>query len=760
MAIKIFDQFSPRANPGDTNYPNGSIKNESVPGAKDGTPLDAVWGNDYAGFDAALIAAAGLTPNGSADTAVASQRLQALQTIFDRTFASVSDLRARAASDILQVGQRIGTPATEWTVSASSTYALPYANRSRTFYALDIGGGLYAIPSGGRIYASDFLDEAVTATNDDAVGEISSVMRDGLKLDFVGKMYRVYANTTGIPSSGATPATDRAQLLTRMLFMDDLRDISFGAGGLYAANQSTAGAKNYFPSTLYLKQCQNVHFDAGSIFESKGESWGDADASVSLTFDQRQDFMGQNGGHAILAVRTKVITGSPTCRFAGSVGPLYFASCTQINLDSPFSNGASLGYASYSFDGWCGNIEETGFERLGGHITNPRGHRETILRREDGAQAGSSVYCGKGGIVSEDRNMLVTTSGGFIADMYANGSNKRLGYALGAGSGSIINSTGLTVRNCQEVIFVNHSVDEVSECNAYNVDAVVGLTGIMIDSQSFGDVSITLTGKVRINNSREWVGEVEQLATTSLIANLKPVSSVFVRLDVDAAGDTSPPSGSTGGIFSLINNNTVASYGGVWITGGKYETSGYLIRSVGWGSSQANRLTGLVIADGVQIRDINAAASDEYIKYTNKSPANTFTYIYHDLAGARFVIPNNFRRLDGYVEQGSGLVSKISLPQVLDDCYVSNAAYRRRQGLSLEWTSNTGLSGPNTLANFVIESNTSCRSGGLLQTNAASPIKVLGASVTIAGPQRVELLLPGDVRSQFTIITFYNYFGG
>lgn len=81
MALLINDKFAPRANPGDANYPNGSIKNESAPGAKDGTPLDADWGNDYAGFDAALFAETGITPSGDPDTALSSQRLTALKKI-------------------------------------------------------------------------------------------------------------------------------------------------------------------------------------------------------------------------------------------------------------------------------------------------------------------------------------------------------------------------------------------------------------------------------------------------------------------------------------------------------------------------------------------------------------------------------------------------------------------------------------------------------------------------------------------------------
>lgn len=82
MAIKIFDKFSPRANAPSANYPAGSIKNESVPGVGDGTPLDADWGNDYAGFDAALLAEAEIQANGNPDTAIASQRLEAMKALF------------------------------------------------------------------------------------------------------------------------------------------------------------------------------------------------------------------------------------------------------------------------------------------------------------------------------------------------------------------------------------------------------------------------------------------------------------------------------------------------------------------------------------------------------------------------------------------------------------------------------------------------------------------------------------------------------
>lgn len=82
MAIKIYEQFAPFANPADGDYPLGSFKNDSIPGAEDGTPLDAVWANDYAGTDAELFAQAGIVPNGQPDKLGASQRVDALNKLY------------------------------------------------------------------------------------------------------------------------------------------------------------------------------------------------------------------------------------------------------------------------------------------------------------------------------------------------------------------------------------------------------------------------------------------------------------------------------------------------------------------------------------------------------------------------------------------------------------------------------------------------------------------------------------------------------
>lgn len=79
--INLESEFSPRVNPADANYPFGSIKDNTSPGANDGTPLAAVWGNDWEGFAQAAMTEAGIAPSGLPDTAQDSQLLDAVKAV-------------------------------------------------------------------------------------------------------------------------------------------------------------------------------------------------------------------------------------------------------------------------------------------------------------------------------------------------------------------------------------------------------------------------------------------------------------------------------------------------------------------------------------------------------------------------------------------------------------------------------------------------------------------------------------------------------
>lgn len=77
MALKPYERYAPLANEPDNAYPYGSVRNETTQGADDGTPLDADSGNDYIGADAALFNEAGITPSGTPDNVLTSDRLDA-----------------------------------------------------------------------------------------------------------------------------------------------------------------------------------------------------------------------------------------------------------------------------------------------------------------------------------------------------------------------------------------------------------------------------------------------------------------------------------------------------------------------------------------------------------------------------------------------------------------------------------------------------------------------------------------------------------
>lgn len=92
MAIYTEQQYPGKVNPSNSNYPYGSAKDVSQPGAGDGFPLQKEWLNDLFGFQQALLKKAGISPNGRADTATKSQYLASMQALCGRIFKSVKEL--------------------------------------------------------------------------------------------------------------------------------------------------------------------------------------------------------------------------------------------------------------------------------------------------------------------------------------------------------------------------------------------------------------------------------------------------------------------------------------------------------------------------------------------------------------------------------------------------------------------------------------------------------------------------------------------
>lgn len=215
MALKIFDKFNPRANPADANYPEGSIKNETVPGANDGTPLDSDWGNDYVGFDAALLALAEITASGSPDTVLISDRLASVKRVIGlmskKTFTSYQAMLDNTDDGVFKNGQIISTGGGDWKVvnSNASATAKAISNTTPQLYAIPLNGWWatdFGVVVGGadNFTAMNFISSQVT--NNTAVnfppGEVHVEYTDGYTANIGGEVALTIKDVRKIKMSG------------------------------------------------------------------------------------------------------------------------------------------------------------------------------------------------------------------------------------------------------------------------------------------------------------------------------------------------------------------------------------------------------------------------------------------------------------------------------------------------------------------------------------------------------------------------------
>lgn len=163
MALNISNKYPGRANAPSIDYPEGSIKNQTAPGAKDGTPLDADWANDKEGFFQSLLKESGITANGNVDTVVASQLYDALLQVISDTAPlppQATDLVAGiakvATSAILMAGTNEDSFATAkglkdaglWPIGVGQTLQIVTGSRAtNTTYTNSTGRTIYVMAS-------------------------------------------------------------------------------------------------------------------------------------------------------------------------------------------------------------------------------------------------------------------------------------------------------------------------------------------------------------------------------------------------------------------------------------------------------------------------------------------------------------------------------------------------------------------------------------------------------------------------------------
>lgn len=85
MALNLQTKYPGRFDPVSADYPQGKFKNRSSPTAQDGSYMERDWLNDWNAFFGALLANAGVSPNGNVDTAQSSQMYDALLGVIDRS---------------------------------------------------------------------------------------------------------------------------------------------------------------------------------------------------------------------------------------------------------------------------------------------------------------------------------------------------------------------------------------------------------------------------------------------------------------------------------------------------------------------------------------------------------------------------------------------------------------------------------------------------------------------------------------------------
>lgn len=121
-------------------YPFGKARNDTVPDDGLGTPLEAKWMNDVFGFQAALMDAAGDTPNGTPEQVGASQLLTALNSVVSA--AILAERQARYPVGELFITLQNSDPATilgfgTWTRVSAGRALVGYDSTDSDFNAAE-----------------------------------------------------------------------------------------------------------------------------------------------------------------------------------------------------------------------------------------------------------------------------------------------------------------------------------------------------------------------------------------------------------------------------------------------------------------------------------------------------------------------------------------------------------------------------------------------------------------------------------------------
>jgi hypothetical protein len=434
---------------------------------------------------------------------------------------------------------------------------------------------------------------------DDTAALISALnsLSDGQTLDLNGLHLNIFVGVAGVTSGDAIALSGVPRLFNK-------NNITIKNGKITADSPSVSGTKYRYPSTLTIDGCTNITLE-NLILHSKGESWGDTDASSGLSDEDRRAFVAQNGGHALAVIRslnTKII-GCQT-RLCGSVGSAYVISSHDTHFTDCFSNPGSLGYAAYAFDSWCGDASVSGYPAHVSTLTDCSASKEGY------------TYGSKGCVVTEDKDVTVTVNGGYYADAYPNGSARDIGYAFGCSSSQTI-VNGAVVENCAAIGYTgttnntDYTYLYVSNIHARGLRKTVHQT----EATSVGRMYWKYVNvDAEVVGGSTWPGD----------GNLSREETSYLAMPNSAirVGGSFVQCSFRGATYGFIS--TVSCFGQLKFSLCDIETNGFLWDSKNIGSSSAGaKLNRGILFDRCAIDDISA----EVGAYTTTISSVIYTFI-------------------------------------------------------------------------------------------------------------------------------------
>jgi len=228
MALELDSRYPGRFNPGDADYPQGSFKNRTAPGALDGSYLEQDWANDKEGFFQRLMAQAGLTANGEVDTALASQYYDALlQVIADNAAADPLNAAIATVAAASTINLTTGAPDTsQLVISGTGATINGFTVAANRFFVVKMTGASNVLVDsaslvtgrGSNITAvsgDTFLMRATAANTVEILCYVSRGIRlgtaqsplSGTSVDFVGippGASRITVMLSGVSTNGGS----------------------------------------------------------------------------------------------------------------------------------------------------------------------------------------------------------------------------------------------------------------------------------------------------------------------------------------------------------------------------------------------------------------------------------------------------------------------------------------------------------------------------------------------------------------------------